>query len=268
MDGDDLRADHPIAGAEAGAEPVGDRFVKGIVGRRAGRDRPLTARVVGVPLDLIRLDALAIQDVLDGLTRVLDHPEQPSGLDRPGRVGDLGDLAEVVVEADQVDQDRPDRREQKVLLIFLKLGMKPGDDFLSRRLGADLTLEALMQAVEPIGERPGQPSSIRPVRIATGSPEVVAKVGSVEPPRFVGSTRVESVWIWIASNSDRRSAGSVDSGSIWAGSGRESSALMVRGPCPSGWGGPADIVSGLGSSRHRRGRNRSDRPDVATWIAE
>ena len=46
------------------------------------------------------------------------------------------------MELDQVDEDRPLNLEQEVLLVLLELGVQAVDDALSRRLGADLALEA------------------------------------------------------------------------------------------------------------------------------
>ena len=133
-------------------------FERGLVRRHRG-DGALAARVEGVALGGERLDALAVEDVLD---RDLDRLEDASdgrgaaGVVVVGRPG-LDHLADVVVELDQVDEDGPLDFQEQVLLVLLQLRVQPVDHPLARRLGASLALKDGLDRVELSRESIAQP---------------------------------------------------------------------------------------------------------------
>ena len=78
-----------------------------------------------------------------------------TGLDSaPVRVeagASLDHLADVVMKLDQVDEDRPLDLQEKVLLVFLKLGMQPIDHPLAGRLRADSRSKVVCRACRAAG---------------------------------------------------------------------------------------------------------------------
>ena len=129
---------------EAGPEPGGDGLVqRGIVGQTVVT--ALAVGVEGVARGPVRLDALAVEDVLDPL---LEPGEQVSQPPRVLGVGlGLDELADVVVQLDQVDEHRPEHLEDQVLLVLLKFGVEAIDHLLAGGLGADLALEVRLEPV-------------------------------------------------------------------------------------------------------------------------
>ena len=67
-------------------------------------------------------------------------PDENAGVDH---------LADVVVELDQVDKNRPLNFQEKILLVVLKLGMKPVNHPLARRLGPELPFKSRLEQVKP-----------------------------------------------------------------------------------------------------------------------
>ncbi len=85
-----------------------------------------------------RLDALSIEDIFDRCLNRFENAANVGG-SLGAKVGGnpgVDHLANVVVKLDQVDKDRPLNFQEKILLVVLKLGMKPVNDALARRLGA------------------------------------------------------------------------------------------------------------------------------------
>ena len=140
---------------------VATRLVERWVVGRLGRDRTLLARIEFRSFEAEWLDALAVEDVFDrGLDRferaAKDRPVIRSSESRARTLG-LDHLADVVVKLDQVDEDRPLNLQEKVLLVVLKLGVKPVDHPLARGLGAELALKGRLEQVEPSAQLIGQP---------------------------------------------------------------------------------------------------------------
>ena len=134
-------------------------FSAGIVGRRS-RNRALSVRVKLARFERERLDALPIEDVLDGRLNRFERDRGTSAY--AAASGSAGaraadHLAHIVVKLNQVDEDRPLNFQQQVLLVVLELGMQPVDDPFAAGLAAKLAVEGRSQCVDSLAQVIAQP---------------------------------------------------------------------------------------------------------------